>query len=155
MTWPKRRPSTAPGEVEKRWMTEAKVGPEIAILCRGSSSMAGGSTREREREMDDQRRVKFFSSAKGRDLSLLCSGETHGIPLLWRPKGRRIETMNLENNGVDLLISQFFSSIKRQKQHTKIFLRKIPIIYIILLKYLLLILFCKFIYIYIYCKFSL
>lgn len=40
VTWPNRRPSTAPGENEKRWIMEARVGPEIAIFCRGRSSMA-------------------------------------------------------------------------------------------------------------------
>ncbi|WVZ16083.1 hypothetical protein V8G54_009065, partial [Vigna mungo] len=40
VTWPKRRPWMAEGEVEKRWMREASVGPEIAIFCNGGSSMA-------------------------------------------------------------------------------------------------------------------
>lgn len=40
VTWPKRRPSTAEEAVEKRWIKEASVGPEIAIFCNGGSSMA-------------------------------------------------------------------------------------------------------------------
>lgn len=39
-TWPKRRPSTAPAVEEKRWIKEAKIGPEIATFCKDSSSMA-------------------------------------------------------------------------------------------------------------------
>lgn len=39
-TWPKRRPSTAPEEEEKRWIKEAKIGPEIATFCKDLSSMA-------------------------------------------------------------------------------------------------------------------
>lgn len=51
VTWPKRRPSIEEGEVEKRWIREASVGPEIAIFCNGGSSMTaahGGESRERE-----------------------------------------------------------------------------------------------------------
>lgn len=40
MTWPNNKPSTVPGDDANRWIMEAKVGPDIAILCRGRSSMA-------------------------------------------------------------------------------------------------------------------
>lgn len=40
VTWPNKRPSTAPEENEKRWIREARVGPDIAIFCRGWSPMA-------------------------------------------------------------------------------------------------------------------
>jgi hypothetical protein len=38
--WPKRRPSIEEDEVvvEKRWISEASVGPEIAIFCNGGRS---------------------------------------------------------------------------------------------------------------------
>lgn len=39
VTWPKRRPSMSAGDEEKRWMREARVGPEICIFCNGRSSM--------------------------------------------------------------------------------------------------------------------
>lgn len=51
-TWPYRRPSIGPGEVENRWIKEARVGPDIAIFSMGRSSMA---ERERESEGFDQR----------------------------------------------------------------------------------------------------
>ena len=35
VTWPKRRPWREEGAVEKRWMWEARVGPEVAIFCNG------------------------------------------------------------------------------------------------------------------------
>jgi hypothetical protein len=40
VTWPKRRPSIEEDEVvvEKRWISEASVGPEIAIFCNGGRS---------------------------------------------------------------------------------------------------------------------
>lgn len=37
-TWPKRRPSTSPEEEVKRWMIEARVGPEMEIFSTGVSS---------------------------------------------------------------------------------------------------------------------
>lgn len=39
-TWPNRRPSTSPRAVEKRWIMEARVGPDICIFCSGRSSMS-------------------------------------------------------------------------------------------------------------------
>ena len=44
VTWPKMRPSTEPGEVEKRWMREAKAGPEMAIFSTEGSSIAETET---------------------------------------------------------------------------------------------------------------
>ncbi|PPR96589.1 hypothetical protein GOBAR_AA24068 [Gossypium barbadense] len=32
VTWPKRRPSTSAGEVERRWIMEERAGPDIASL---------------------------------------------------------------------------------------------------------------------------
>lgn len=57
-TWPYRRPSIGPGEVENRWIKEARVGPDIAIFSMGRSSMAEGE-KERERE-----RVKDLTREK-------------------------------------------------------------------------------------------
>ncbi|KAK8586276.1 hypothetical protein V6N13_082089 [Hibiscus sabdariffa] len=37
--WPKRRPSTSAGEEERRWIMEARVGPDMANLCNTRSSM--------------------------------------------------------------------------------------------------------------------
>ncbi|KAK8578282.1 hypothetical protein V6N13_090949 [Hibiscus sabdariffa] len=39
--WPKRRPSASAGEEERRWIMEARVGPEMANLCNTRSSMTG------------------------------------------------------------------------------------------------------------------
>lgn len=36
--WPKRRPSTSPCDEEKRWSSDASVGPVIAIFSNGRSS---------------------------------------------------------------------------------------------------------------------
>lgn len=57
VTWPKRRPSRGEGEVEKRWMREARVGPEIAIFCNGGgSSIGGGGGRWREKAREERER---------------------------------------------------------------------------------------------------
>ena len=63
-TWPYRRPSIGPGEVENRWIKEARVGPDIAIFSMGRSSMA---LRERERE-----RVKDLTREKAKGILVSC-----------------------------------------------------------------------------------
>jgi hypothetical protein len=59
-TWPKRRPSRGPEEEEKRWIREARVGPEIAILSMGGSAIA---LCERESERAIKKASDFDSNS--------------------------------------------------------------------------------------------
>lgn len=66
VTWPNNKPSTAPGEDANRWIMEARVGPDIAILCRGGSSMAplcsfGGSLCFNVDGETERETTKFYS----------------------------------------------------------------------------------------------